>query len=81
MADRLDNQPFSYEIAKEGKVLLFYEGKAVRTLNGSKAAKFLADAQEAGDTELQLIMAKITGNFKRGNEKQSAKRSGSKRTA
>jgi hypothetical protein len=56
-------------------MLLYYHGKLVGTLNGEKAAQFLAQVEDAGDTEAQLIMAKITGNFKRGNEKLSAKRS------
>lgn len=73
--DPLADEPFSYQASKDGKVLLYYRGKLVRTLNGEKATKFMAQIEDAGDTEAQLIMAKITGNFKRGNEKLSAKRS------
>lgn len=75
MPNRLDDEPFSYQSNREGKVMLYYQGKLVRTLNGEKALKFLAEIEDAGDSEAQLIMAKITGNFKRGNEKLSAKRS------
>lgn len=71
--DPLADEPFSYQASKDGKVLLYYQGKLVRTLNGEKAARFLVQVVDAGDTEAQLIMAKITGNFKRGNEKLSAK--------
>lgn len=71
----MDNEPFAYRASKEGKVFLYYQGKLVRTLNGDKADEFLAEIEDAGDTEAQLLMAKITGNFKRGNEKLSAKRS------
>ena len=69
----MDDLGFAYEVHKDGKVFLFYRDKLVRTLNGSAAEKFLAEVEEAGETEAQLIMAKITGNFKRGNEKLSAK--------
>jgi hypothetical protein len=71
----MDDLGFTYRVHKDGKVFLLYHGKLVRTLDGEKAAKFVVQVDEAGDTEAQLIMAKITGNFKRGNEKQSAKRS------
>ena len=71
--DPLADEPFSYQASKDGKVLLYYQGKLVRTLNGEKAARFVAQIEDAGDTEAQLIMAKVTGNFKRGNEKLSAK--------
>ncbi len=75
MPNRLDDEPFSFLSNKEGKVLLYYQGKLVRTLNGEKAAKFLTEIEDSGSTEAQLIMAKITGNFKRGNEKLIAKKS------
>lgn len=73
--DCLEDEPFAYVPSKEGRVFLYYQGKLVRTLNGDKANRFLAEIEDAGDTEVQLLMAKITGNFKRENEKQSAKRS------
>lgn len=74
--DPLGAEPFRYATNKEGKVFLYYQGKLVRTLNGEKALKFLAQIEDAGRAESRLLMAKITGNFKRGNEQQSARRSG-----
>ncbi|HDX9627391.1 TPA: ABC transporter ATP-binding protein [Bacillus cereus] len=39
-------------------------------LKGNDAKKFLYKINHAhNDTEKQLIMAKVTGNFKRGNER------------
>jgi len=38
------------------------------TLKGKKAMSFLERVSKLNDTEQQLVMAKITGNFKRGNE-------------
>ena len=60
---------FTYRITKDGKVFISYHGKQVTILSGDKAEAFIkrvADADEAG---AQLVMAKVTGNFKRGNEK------------
>ncbi|MCL2350861.1 MAG: hypothetical protein FWC67_05210 [Defluviitaleaceae bacterium] len=65
----LDDEVFSYRITKDKKVLISYEGKQVVTLGGSKADKFIAAIQKAEGKAAQLIMAKATGNFKRGNEK------------
>lgn len=40
-------------------------------LKGKESEKFLSKVSKANTIEAQLIMAKITGNFKRGNEKTS----------
>jgi len=65
----LDEEIFSYRINKDKKVFISYEGKQVTILSGSKAEKFITDIAEADRKDAQLIMAKVTGNFKRGNEK------------
>jgi hypothetical protein len=73
--DPLEHQPFSYRLSKDSKVFIDYEGKHVFSLSGSKAQKFIAELEVMGETEVQLVMAKLTGNFKRGNEKLIAKSS------
>ena len=40
-------------------------------LRGKESEKFLAKIENADSIESQLIMAKITGNFKHGNEKKN----------
>lgn len=75
----LDDQPFSYRISKDGKVFIDYHGKHIFTLSGNRAEKFIAELDDMGETEIQLTLAKVTGNFKRGNEKQSSKSSGSRK--
>ncbi|MCL2376154.1 MAG: hypothetical protein FWC76_02040 [Defluviitaleaceae bacterium] len=65
----LDEEVFAYKITKDKKVFILYHGKQVTTLSGSKAEKFIADISDVDGKEAQLIMAKVTGNFKRGNEK------------
>ena len=64
----LDNEIFSYRISKDNKVFISYEGKQVTTLSGSKASKFITAIEGLEGKEAQLVMAKATGNFKRGNE-------------
>lgn len=66
----LDEEPFDYEVHKDEKVHLYWEGKMVKIIKDAEAKKFLARMASAADMkEQQLIMAKLTGNFKRGNEK------------
>ncbi len=65
----LEGRPFSHRETKDGKVLLYYGGKQVMTLKGPKAAAFLSRIVGLDEMGRQMAMAKITGNFKRGNEK------------
>ena len=65
----LDDEVFTYRITKDKKVFISYEGKQVTTLSGKKAEDFIKKIADADSKEAQLILAKVTGNFKRGNEK------------
>ena len=69
----LDEEVFAFRITKDKKVFISYEGKQVTALSGSKAEKFIVDIADTDGKEAQLIMAKVTGNFKRGNEKMFKK--------
>lgn len=62
--------PFSFQATKNGKVLISWNGKLVTTLVDKDALKFLARVEGTDDHEAQLLMAKATGNFKRGNERK-----------
>lgn len=65
-----DEQVFSFQESKEGTVFLFWHGKRVMTLKGEGARRFLAKVDGATTEQAQLAMAKVTGNFKRGNERK-----------
>ena len=67
--NRFHEEVFSYKVSKDKKVFIFWYGKQVMILKGKKSEQFLARIQKVDELEAQLIMAKITGNFKRGNEK------------
>lgn len=66
---------FSYRADKDGKVRIFSGNRPVVTLKGNKAQSFLANAEaNGGDGEAQqLLMARVTGNFKRGNERDAGR--------
>lgn len=68
--NRLDEAPFSYQVTKNNTVLIDFNGKQVKLLKGKDAEKILEKIKIAEDEKaVQLILAKITGNFKRGNER------------
>jgi hypothetical protein len=60
---------FSYKATKSGKVFISWRGKQVKILAGKEAEKFMELAAGADEQETQLLMAKRSGNFKRGNER------------
>jgi len=68
--DGMDEEVFAYRTNKEGKVFISWHGKQVMILKGPNAKKFLAQIELLADHEAQIVMAKLTGNFKRGNEKR-----------
>lgn len=70
---KLDEEPFSYRVTKDKRVMLYWQERHIKTLAGTPAEKFLADIEGLEGKEAQLVLAKITGNFKRGNERQGKK--------
>jgi hypothetical protein len=69
----LEGSPFSYRALKNGSVLLEHHGRTVKTISGDEAERFLKRIADLEGLEEQLALAKITGNFKRGNERISSK--------
>ncbi|MEH6979934.1 MULTISPECIES: hypothetical protein [Bacillus] len=69
--NRLSKEPFAYQITKKGTIVIYYGGKQIKIVKDREAGRLIARIKEGGDniTEVQLLVAKITGNFKRGNEK------------
>jgi hypothetical protein len=70
----LDDEIFTYRITKDNKVFISWHEKQVTTLSGNKAKAFISAIEGADRKEAQLIMAKVTGNFKRGNERASKRK-------
>jgi len=61
--------PFSYRLLKDKKALIYYKGKEVFTAAGKIYNKLQKVIDLDNKYEMQLFLAKMTGNFKRGNEK------------
>ena len=60
---------FIYKTRNDQSVAIWHRTKLAVILRGSKAAKFLAEAKTSEPAALQLTMARLTGNYKRGNER------------
>lgn len=68
---KLEAEPFDYQITKDKRVLLYYENKHIKTLSGKSAQKFITEIEALDWYDAQLMLAKVTGNFKRGNERDN----------
>ncbi len=65
---KLEEEPFGVKATRD-KILIEFRGRLVRTLVGRDADE-VRRAMDAGDeVALQLLVARKTGNFKRGNER------------
>ena len=61
---------FAWQATKDGRVRIAWRGRVVTTLTGAPAARFLREIDGADEEAQQLLMARVTGNFKRGNERR-----------
>ena len=66
-ARTMANRPsgFEYELVGDA-VLISHNGRRATTLRGATADQFMAEVEDAGPQEL---MARVTGNYKHGNER------------
>lgn len=56
---------FDY-VVRGGEVVITHHGRRATVLRGDAAARFLDDVVDGDDQEL---MARVTGNYRRGNER------------
>lgn len=55
---------FDYE-TRGGEVVITHHGRRATVLRGATAVRFLADIDDGADE--QELMARLTGNYRRGN--------------
>ena len=58
---------FSYVKRKGPEVVISHHGAVATVLRGRIAERFL---EEVGDRDPQELMARLTGNYKRGNQRR-----------
>ena len=65
---KLADHPFEVQTTRD-TVLVRFRGRLVRTLTGADADEVRAAVVVGDDAAVQLLVARNTGNFKRGNER------------
>jgi hypothetical protein len=60
---------FTYRRRKAGVVEVLHHGRLASTLRGAAAQDFLAEVESSDPSAAQQLMARLTGNYKRGNER------------
>lgn len=65
---KLAERPFSYRVTRDGAVIMSWGGRVVKTVAGKAAGKLAAQLAAADDDQVQLLLAKATGQFKHGTE-------------
>ena len=60
---------FSYQARKDGTVRITHNGRRAATLRALDAAEFLAELEDLSPADAQQLMARVTGQYKHGNER------------
>ena len=68
--DPLADEPFSWLTRADGTIVISYHAAPVTLLRGRAAERFTTRVTGADAAAAQLLMARATGNFKRGNERR-----------
>ena len=63
-------QPFEWRVTAGSKVLVSRGGKQVGVVAGTDGAKLAAQLESAHVEQAQQLLARATGNYRRGNEKR-----------
>ncbi len=70
----MGKEQFSYRITKNGKVFIYWHGKNGEreiVMKGARAERLIRELSAMDTEQQQLALARATGNFKRGNERQT----------
>lgn len=67
--NKLIEKPFSYKITNSDKVIIHRNNKQIMIIKGKETVKLQSKILNKSEQQIQLILAKITGNYKRGNER------------
>jgi hypothetical protein len=62
---------FTYRVRRNGDVEILHHGRLASTLRGAVAADFKQKVVDEGSAAAQQLMARVTGNYKRGNERKA----------
>jgi hypothetical protein len=63
---------FTFLVKKDGSVVVHHRGKLAATLRAQAAAEFVDEIEGADLHSQQQLMARLTGNYKHGNERTAS---------
>jgi hypothetical protein len=66
-----DDFGFSFHATKAGDVAILRAGRRVTLLRGGAARDFVAEVAGLPAGAVQRLMARVTGNYRRGNERSA----------
>jgi hypothetical protein len=66
-SDALAEDPFSYRVTKQGRVFIDRGGRTVTVVAGTDAKALTAKLDGAGPDVVQQLLARATGNYRRGS--------------
>ncbi|NLT55742.1 MAG: hypothetical protein GXX79_14535 [Actinomycetales bacterium] len=58
---------FAYTERRDGSIVITHHGRPATVVRGGRAEEFLAEV----DDDPQQVMARWTGNYRRGNEREA----------
>ena len=64
---------FTFRARANGDVEVLHHGRVAATLRGAKAQAFLDEIATTAHRDSQQLMARVTGNYKRGNERTASR--------
>ena len=63
---------FTFRLKKSGEVEVLHRGKLASTLRGTDALDFITEVESGEFADGQQLMARLTGNYKHGNERTAS---------
>jgi hypothetical protein len=69
VTEKQEDLGFTYRQLKSGEVEILHHGRKASSLRGRDAADFLTEVKGASSYDEQQLMARVTGNYKHGNER------------
>ena len=68
-AERLSTDPFAYRVTKDGRIRIERGGRTVAIVAGKAATALTEKLRLADEPVAQQLLARATGNYRRGNER------------
>lgn len=67
----MGHERFDYTTHKGDLVRIFWEGRCVMEVGGQRGRALTTKLEEAtDDAQVQSLLRRVTGNFRRGNERR-----------